>query len=734
MGCSQSKLDDEEAVQICKDRKRFIKEAVEHRTQFANGHVAYIRSLERVAAALLEYFEGDQALKFELDSIVTPPPVKNEATPETIELGSNSAALKVSYSRSSCNQVISVEEKPMSPEMGRVEAYSPPRYQYGNDGFFGMQSSPMNGSIFAYSPNNRPVVIPPTSPPRSSSQWDSFWNPFTSLDYYGYPNGCSLDEIVMDAEKRELTKVREEEGIPDLEPEEEDTKQEGFIVKRNIAEEKTEICVNSSKEAAVEEVDEHKEEKKEGTDAETETVQVNDGECFQVSKAQTSGHMESSHQEMVIDNQEAKEETPGFTVYVNRRPANMAEVINDLEAQFRVVCNAANDVSVLLETKKVQHLSTSNELSASKLLNPVALFRSASSSSSPSKSIMKFSNSRDEVYEHIDDPPSGEGSMLSASHQSTLDRLYTWEKKLYQEVRSGTRFRLAYEKKCLQLKNHDIKGEEPSSVDKTRVAIRDLRTQITVSIHSVEAISRRIETLRDEELHPQLLEMLQGLAKMWKVMAECHQTQKQTLEEVNIILNGIAARKHSSVSIIDPLRLALSASTLETELRNWRNTFESWITSQRSYIHALTGWLLRCMKCEPDASKLVCSPRRSSCSHPLFGLCVQWSRRLEAIQETAVLEGLDFFAAGLGSFYAQQVKEDSAQNAIVGYNGNMEMVEVGKVEKEEVVEVAVKVLCGGMSSAMRSMAEFAIDYAKGYNDLVKQWENGKLQENCEAAN
>jgi hypothetical protein len=38
-----------------------------------------------------------------------------------------------------------------------------------------------------------------------------------------------------------------------------------------------------------------------------------------------------------------------------------------------------------------------------------------------------------------------------------------------------------------------------------------------------------------------------------------------------------------------------------------------------------------------------------------------------------------------------------------------------------------------MSNAMSSMAEFAIDYAKGYNDLVKQWENVNLQQNCEAA-
>jgi len=75
---------------------------------------------------------------------------------------------------------------------------------------------------------------------------------------------------------------------------------------------------------------------------------------------------------------------------------------------------------------------------------------------------------------------------------------------------SGERIRIAYEKKCKQLRNFDAKGEDPSCADKARAAIRDLDTQITVSIHSVEAISRRIETLRDEELYPQLLELVQG--------------------------------------------------------------------------------------------------------------------------------------------------------------------------------------------------------------------------------
>lgn len=55
-----------------------------------------------------------------------------------------------------------------------------------------------------------------------------------------------------------------------------------------------------------------------------------------------------------------------------------------------------------------------------------------------------------------------------------------------------------------------MKGDDPSSVDKTRATLRDLDTQIKVSIHSVEAISKRIETLRDEELEPQLQELVQG--------------------------------------------------------------------------------------------------------------------------------------------------------------------------------------------------------------------------------
>ncbi|KAL2524640.1 hypothetical protein Adt_09694 [Abeliophyllum distichum] len=300
------------------------------------------------------------------------------------------------------------------------------------------------------------------------------------------------------------------------------------------------------------------------------------------------------------------------------------------------------------------------------MMNPVALFRSASSRSSSSRFLVKSSTPRDEGLESSSDF-FDESCMCSGSHQSTLDRLYAWEKKLYQEVRAGERIRIAYEKKCKQLRNQDVKGEDPSSVEKTRAAIRDMQTQMKVSIHSVEAVSKRIETLRDEELQPQLLELVQGLSRMWNAMAEGHQLQKRTLDEAKILLAGMPSKlsgtkKYTVMTPSLPQRLARSASNLEMELRNWRACFDSWIVSQRSYVQALTGWLLRCVRSDADKSKIPFSPRRSSGAPPIFTICIQWSRFLDTTCEAPVLEGLDFFAAGVGSLYAQQLREDSRKN------------------------------------------------------------------------
>lgn len=76
-------------------------------------------------------------------------------------------------------------------------------------------------------------------------------------------------------------------------------------------------------------------------------------------------------------------------------------------------------------------------IAAMKMLNPVALFRSEGSSRSSSSSrflISSSGGSRESGFESCSDF-SEDSCMLSGSHQSTLDRLYAWEKKLYDEVK-----------------------------------------------------------------------------------------------------------------------------------------------------------------------------------------------------------------------------------------------------------------------------------------------------------
>lgn len=74
-------------------------------------------------------------------------------------------------------------------------------------------------------------------------------------------------------------------------------------------------------------------------------------------------------------------------------------------------------------------------LSVKKILNPVALIRSASSRSSSSRFLVNSSSSSKEETEESSSSDFSEECMFSGSHQSTLDRLYAWEKKLFDEVK-----------------------------------------------------------------------------------------------------------------------------------------------------------------------------------------------------------------------------------------------------------------------------------------------------------
>ncbi|XP_028547629.1 nitrate regulatory gene2 protein isoform X1 [Dendrobium catenatum] len=726
MGCSASKLDDEEAVQLCKDRKNFIKQVIEHRNRFASGHVAYIQSMRRVSLALLHYVVADDLHGFLSDSYTTPPftpveglspeiraplkfftPTSNETVKSTVRT--------VNYLRSGGNQSVAVEEWPEPHQTVQLESYHPME-NYGMNGFFAAQSSPVYRSSFFSSPHNR-AGYQSSSP--QASRWDYFWNPFSSLDQYGYPSRNSFDRIVNDDDIAGLRQVREAEGIPDLEEDIDDDHDRdhdranaifwGAEAKRKSPEvecKHTGVQVGDespvSASVEVQKLQEVKELKSKGR---SHSIEASEDQ-----NTENTVELEVPNQRQVAGTSNA-EETPGFTVYVNRRPASMAEVMKDMENQFVRICDCAHEISVMLEASRAQYSSASNELAAVRMLNPIALFRSTSSHSSASKFFHASSSSKGDADESSSDY-SEECCMLSGSHKSTIDRLYAWEKKLYEEVKSGERVRIAYEKKCMQLRNHDINGDEPSVVDRTRAAIRDLHTRLKISIQTVESISKRIEVLRDGELHPQLLEMIQGLRRMWKTMADCHLIQKRTIDEAKLLLFSNNATAAAAATPPKPPR---PAANLAAELRNWRSSFANWIDAQRSYTRALAGWASRCAPAdagETSGSRKALSPisplrvggEGDAACPEVVRVCVRWSRLVESVSEEMAVDGMDFFAAGMASVSAQQ--REAEEGALAAASA--------------VEEVGPRVLCAGLSVAVGSLAELAVVSAEGYDAVVRR--------------
>ncbi|EAZ21928.1 hypothetical protein OsJ_05581 [Oryza sativa Japonica Group] len=110
----------------------------------------------------------------------------------------------------------------------------------------------------------------------------------------------------------------------------------------------------------------------------------------------------------VVASEEIEQQsTPGFTVYVDRPPASMAEAMRDIQGHFVKIVDTANHVSVLLEVVPYQ-----------RKVRPAA----------PS----------DGDDEEGGGEVSPEPFELFKSHKESLDRLYEWEKRLYEEVKVET--------------------------------------------------------------------------------------------------------------------------------------------------------------------------------------------------------------------------------------------------------------------------------------------------------
>ncbi|WVZ67340.1 hypothetical protein U9M48_016431 [Paspalum notatum var. saurae] len=331
---------------------------------------------------------------------------------------------------------------------------------------------------------------------------------------------------------------------------------------------------------------------------------------------------------------------------------DVRDAMDEVKELFDAAVNCSEDVSRLLEVGKMPPRTTPRVLRyiSSRVVDPLGLTVSTSSClPRPHGSKSRASSSKASTSASSGaDQRSGIGDL-----SSTLEKLWAWETKLYQEIKDEEKLRMQYEKSYRRLKSLDERGAESTTIDSTRLSVRLLRSKISINVRTAKAFSSKIENIRDEELYPQLVDLIQRFRRMWKGVLECHEKQLLAIRDSKI--------HQLKATTISQSGIASEASReLERELTKWYRCFNKWISSQRSCVEALNGWLKKCLPevQEEDTADGVppFSPGRLG-APPVFIISNDWFQAIEMVSTTDVLRAIDYFSKLVREFKKSQEEE-----------------------------------------------------------------------------
>ncbi|CAN4084757.1 unnamed protein product [Withania somnifera] len=712
MGCTSSKIDDFPAVTLCRERCSFLDEAIHYRYALAEAHLAYLHSLKTVGLSLHHFFQ--QNANLDTDSSPPeppkkPPPPVNAATidqnnhdshsssgshlhfhsdsDEDEESGSESlhhhldgtsiplhqyghftygdnemlglggpypiggssgdgGFMRMNFMRNQTTPSVTYEQRPVSTEtvrMSEASSYYPyPDYPNYGGGFSYSSafSAEAEGPSLALAPSSSKPSPPPPSPPRSSP-WE-FLNPFETFE--SYP---------VYTPSRDSTEVRDEEGIPDLE--DEDFEHE--VVKEVHEDQRF--------------MDEGVGGRTSKTVEENENEMATDLESIHQSRPSSSTEDDPVEYEVhVMDKKVVDEESRGNVAGSKARSFNSdSDVMKEIQVQFERASESGNELAKMLEVGKLPHnRKHATYQVSSKMLHAITLSSSVLSLPSTSK------NTAIEIADHAMSDVEGDNSSRPRNLSSTLQKLYLWEKKLFEEVKAEEKIRVLHERKSRKLKQLDDKGAESHKIDMTRKLVIGLSSKIRIAIQVVDKVSEKINKLRDEELWPQLNELIQGLSRMWKSMLECHRFQCLAIGEAKR-LDAIASNKHFSDAHLE------ATLQLEHELLNWTLSFSCWLSAQKGYVRALNNCLMKCLLYVPEETDdgiAPFSPGRIG-APPIFVICNHWSQAFERVSEKEVVDCMRDFATNVLQLWERD-KLELRQKMMV--NKDMER-QVKNLERED---------------------------------------------------
>ncbi|KAL6985389.1 hypothetical protein U1Q18_018764 [Sarracenia purpurea var. burkii] len=236
------------------------------------------------------------------------------------------------------------------------------------------------------------------------------------------------------------------------------------------------------------------------------------------------------------------------------------------------------------------------------------------------------------------------------THATVLDKLLAWEKKLYEEVKAGELMKLEYQRKVSLLNKLKKRNASPESLEKTKAAVSHLHTRYIVDMQSMDSTVSEINHIRDDQLYPKLVALVNGMVKMWESMCMHHDNQLEIVTDLKSLeVSGTPKEttKHHHDRTVQ----------LSKVIQEWVSQFEKLVTNQKQYIQALNSWLkLNLIPIESSLKEKISSPPRIQ--NPLIQpLLHSWHDQLEKLPDEVAKSAIVSFAAVIKAIIAHQEEE-----------------------------------------------------------------------------
>ncbi|XP_015070838.1 nitrate regulatory gene2 protein [Solanum pennellii] len=632
MGCTQSKIENEETVTRCKERKHFMKEAVSARNAFAAAHSAYTMSLKNTGAALSDYAHGEvqfpsTAAAAAASSSSSPlpggtpplssapidmppppplPPFPNTSFP-TSPLQRAATMPEISIPKPDPKRSDMIIEEENEDDM-ETESTHGLRHRSskssGGGGIGGRGAASHRQGI-----EDEELPTPP-SPPRTLPQNNRTPPPPPPPDNKG------MDSMSWDFFFPSMENV----PAPTL-AEEDESRIERQELERRMMEERAKRTENDGR------ADESERMRKNDMPKEADVVETVEEPPSQPPPPPQAATKVVKRVKNVVPG-ESKKKGGQF---------NLLQIFSELDDCFLKASESAHEVSKMLEANRLHYHSNFAD-NRGHIDHSARVMRVITWN----RSFRGLPNADDE----LDDFDSEEHE----THATVLDKMLAWEKKLYDEVKAGEQMKLEYQRKVASLNKLKKRGTNTESLERVKATVSHLHTRYIVDMQSMDSTVSEINRLRDEQLYPKLVDLVNGMAIMWENMKGYHVSQSkiaQALKSLDISQSPKETTEHHHERTLQ----------LYVVVQEWHSQFDKLVIYQKQYIKALNNWLkLNLIPIDTNLKEKVSSPQRPQ-NPPILALIHAWHDDLEKLPDELARTAIYNFSAVINTIFEYQKEE-----------------------------------------------------------------------------